>query len=119
MHTTPVAFKLQLMDRVRYRVKPYSGILSLLATLAVEITLPPLTGFDASQVFSPERGNVPPAQRGGAWRFRQGPYLNACRGPRRLFHCEEEAGVRRQRTQDRVRGVVGPGPSCGGRRLGG
>jgi len=38
MHTMPVAFRLQPLIKTRYLVKPYSGIISPLATLTVEIT---------------------------------------------------------------------------------
>jgi len=37
MHTMPVAFRLQPLIKTRYVVKPYSGIISPLATLTVEI----------------------------------------------------------------------------------
>ncbi|PKI34053.1 ankyrin-1-like [Punica granatum] len=43
MHTMPVAFRLQPINKPRYTVKPQSGIISPLATVTVEITchLPP------------------------------------------------------------------------------
>ncbi|XP_074363882.1 protein VAPYRIN-like [Apium graveolens] len=38
MHTMPVAFRLQPMDKNRYTIRPQSGIISPLATLTVQIT---------------------------------------------------------------------------------
>ncbi|XP_020208274.1 ankyrin-1 [Cajanus cajan] len=46
MHTMPVAFRLQPLNKTRYTVKPQTGIISPLATLTIHITchhLPPST----------------------------------------------------------------------------
>ncbi|GKV48103.1 hypothetical protein SLEP1_g54939 [Rubroshorea leprosula] len=47
MYTTPVAFKLQLVNKPRYSVKPQPGIIPPLVTLTVEIVyhLPPASMF--------------------------------------------------------------------------
>ncbi|KAG6750791.1 hypothetical protein POTOM_045306 [Populus tomentosa] len=38
MYTVPVAFRIQALNKTRYTIKPQSGIISPLATLATEIT---------------------------------------------------------------------------------
>lgn len=50
MHTMPVAFRLQPMNKMRYTVKPQSGIIAPLATLTLEISyhLPPASLLPSS-----------------------------------------------------------------------